>query len=46
VISEQEGTFHVHATRARPRIVVSADGVGVVSHGWARLLADLAVARG
>jgi Transposase DDE domain group 1 len=42
VISEQEGTFDVHATRTRPPVEVSADGVGVVSHVGARLLADLA----
>jgi hypothetical protein len=42
VIAEQEGTFFVHATRTRPLIEVSADGVGVVSHVGARLLADLA----
>ena len=40
--SEQEGTFHVHATRTRPPVEVSADGVGVVSHVGSRLLADLA----
>jgi hypothetical protein len=32
----------VHATRVRPPVDVSADGVGVVSHVGARLLADLA----
>jgi Transposase DDE domain group 1 len=32
----------VHATRARPAVEVSADGIGVVSHVGARLLADLA----
>jgi Transposase DDE domain group 1 len=32
----------VHATRTRPRLEVSADGVGVVSHTGSRLLADLA----
>jgi hypothetical protein len=32
----------VHATRTRPRVEVSADGAGVVSHVGARLLADLA----
>jgi Transposase DDE domain group 1 len=37
---EQEGTFHVHATR--PRVDVSADGAGVVSHAGSRLIADLA----
>ena len=39
---EQEGTFDVHATRSRPPVEVSADGVGVVSHVGARLLADVA----
>jgi hypothetical protein len=32
----------VHATRTRPPVEVSADGVGVVSHVGARLVADLA----
>jgi Transposase DDE domain group 1 len=32
----------VHATRCRPAIEVSADGVGVVSHAGSRMLADLA----
>ena len=32
----------MHATRTRPRVEVCADGVGVVSHVGARLLADLA----
>jgi Transposase DDE domain group 1 len=32
----------VHATRTRPPVEVSADGVGVVSHAGSRLLADLA----
>jgi hypothetical protein len=41
-ITEQEGTFHVHATRIRPPVVVSVDGDGVVSHAGSRLLADLA----
>ena len=39
---QEEGTFHVHATRTRPAVEVSADGVGVVSHAGSRLLADLA----
>src|SRR4051794_2561202 len=42
LISEQEGTFHVHVTRTRPTVEVSADGYGVVSHAGSRLLADLA----
>ena len=33
-------------TSLRPRIVVSADGRGVVNHAGARLLADLADATG
>jgi Transposase DDE domain group 1 len=32
----------VHATRTRPPVEVSADGVGVVSHAGSRLLVDLA----
>jgi thioesterase domain-containing protein len=32
----------VHPTRSRPKLVVSADGHGVVSHAGSRLLADLA----
>ncbi len=32
----------MHATRTRPAVEVSADGVGVVSHAGSRLLADLA----
>ncbi|MGW1291167.1 transposase, partial [Streptomyces sp. NPDC002586] len=39
--SQQEGTFCVHPTRSRPKLVVSADGHGVVSHAGSRLLADL-----
>jgi DDE family transposase len=42
MITAQEGTFYVHATGSRPAVEVSADGVGVVSHVGARLLADLA----
>jgi hypothetical protein len=41
-MSDQEGTFYVHATRTRPPVEVSADRTGVVSHVGARLLADLA----
>ncbi|MFF3518963.1 IS1380 family transposase [Streptomyces sp. NPDC002573] len=40
--SQQEGTFCVHTTGSRPKLVVSADGRGVVSHARSRLLADLA----
>jgi hypothetical protein len=36
----------VHTTGSRPRLVVSADGRGVVSHAGSRLLADLADATG
>lgn len=43
---QQEGTFCVHATPSRPKLVVSADGRGVVSHAGSRLLADLADATG
>ncbi|WP_327379021.1 IS1380 family transposase (plasmid) [Streptomyces sp. NBC_01216] len=32
----------MHTTRSRPKLVVSADGHGVVSHAGSRLLADLA----
>ncbi|MER6400101.1 hypothetical protein ABT263_29260, partial [Kitasatospora sp. NPDC001603] len=39
---QQEGTFCVHPTRSRPKLVVSADGHGVVSRAGSRLLADLA----
>src|SRR3954451_52914 len=37
----RRGTFRVQVT-ARPRLIVSADGRGVVSHAGCRLLADLA----
>jgi hypothetical protein len=36
----------VKATGARPKIIVSADGRGVVNHAGARLLADVAEATG
>jgi hypothetical protein len=36
-----EGTFCMQTT-ARPRLVVTADGRGVVSHAGSRLLSDLA----
>jgi Transposase DDE domain group 1 len=42
MIAELRGTFAVKVTRTRPGVVVSADGVGVVSHAGSRLLADLA----
>ncbi|MGW3635214.1 transposase, partial [Streptomyces sp. NPDC005122] len=44
--SQREGTFCVHTTGSRPKLVVSADGRGVVSHAGSRLLADLADATG
>ncbi len=40
--SEPEGTFEVNPTSTRPKITVTADGVGVVSHVGSRLLADVA----
>jgi Transposase DDE domain group 1 len=36
------GTFEVQATTTRPKITVTADGAGVVSHAGTRMLADLA----
>src|SRR5205085_5592071 len=36
----------VNATGTRPKVVVSADGRGVVRHAGARLLADVAEATG
>jgi hypothetical protein len=41
MIAVLEGTFRVQTT-ARPSLLVSADGRGVVSHAGSRLLADLA----
>ncbi|WSN72445.1 IS1380 family transposase (plasmid) [Streptomyces sp. NBC_01361] len=41
-----EGTFCVQGIGSRPRLHVSTDGSGVVSHAGARLLADLADATG
>jgi hypothetical protein len=41
MIAVLEGTFRVQTT-ARPVMVVTADGRGVVSHAGSRLLADLA----
>jgi hypothetical protein len=38
----ERGTFEVQATTTRPKITVTADGAGVVSHAGTRLLADLA----
>ena len=40
--SNRKAPSSVHATRTRPSVEVSADGVGVVSHVGARLLADVA----
>jgi hypothetical protein len=42
----QEVTFCVHTIGSRPKLVVSADGRGVVSLAGSRLLADLADATG
>ena len=41
MVAVLEGTFRVQTT-ARPSLLVSADGRGVVSHAGSRLLADLA----
>src|SRR5512133_1760607 len=41
MIAVLEGTFRVQTT-ARPSLLVSADGRGVVSHAGSRVLADLA----
>ena len=41
-----KGTRRVKRTSSRPKIVVTADGRGVVGHAGARLLADLADATG
>jgi hypothetical protein len=41
MVAVWRGTFGVQTT-ARPKLVVSADGRGVVSHAGSRLLADLA----
>jgi hypothetical protein len=38
----QKATFDVQATTSQPKITVTADGEGVVSHAGSRLLADLA----
>ena len=42
----EEGTSEVQAIASFPRVLVSADGQGVVSHVGSRLLADLAAAVG
>ncbi|MET7402824.1 transposase, partial [Dactylosporangium sp. NPDC005572] len=41
-----KGTRRVKATGPRPKIIVSADGRGVVAHAGARLLADVAEVTG
>ena len=46
VIVRKEGTYRVKATGTRPKIIVSADGRGVVGHAGARLLTDVAEATG
>ncbi|MEU7171219.1 MULTISPECIES: IS1380 family transposase [Micromonospora] len=46
MIVRTEGTYRVKATGARPKIIVSADGRGVVGHASARLLADVAEVTG
>ncbi|MEU9457203.1 IS1380 family transposase, partial [Streptomyces sp. NPDC048277] len=43
---QAEGTFCVKGIGSRPKLLVSADGLGVVGHAGARLLADLADATG
>jgi hypothetical protein len=43
---KQKGTRRVKRTGSRPRVVVSADGRGVVGHTGARLLAELADSTG
>ena len=42
LVPEPEGTSKVHPTSTRPKIAVTTDGTGVVSHVGSRLLADLA----
>src|SRR5215510_408146 len=41
-----EGTFEMHRSGGRARVVVSADGRGVVSHAGTRLLTDIAEVTG
>jgi Transposase DDE domain group 1 len=41
-----KGTRRVKATGARPKIIVGADGRGVVGHAGARMLADVAQVTG
>jgi len=42
VIVNREGTFHVQTIQGRPRLVVTADGAGFVSHAGSALLGGLA----
>src|SRR3954451_2034156 len=44
--AHEEGTCRVQRIAAYPRVEVSADGTGVVSHVGSRLLADVAAAAG
>src|SRR5918994_2941282 len=46
MIARKEGTYREKATGTRPKIIVSADGRGVVGHAGARLLADVAEVTG
>lgn len=41
-----KGTRRVKATGTRPKVIVTADGRGVVAHAGARLLADVAEVTG
>ncbi len=41
-VPDAEGTFEVNLTSTRPKVTVTADGAGVVSHVGSRLLADVA----
>jgi hypothetical protein len=45
-LSVTEGTFKVQSTGARPKLMVSGGGRGVVGHAGARMLADMAEATG
>lgn len=42
LVPDPEGTFKVNPTNTRPKITVTADGSGLVSHVGSRLLADVA----
>src|SRR5215210_7766204 len=46
VSAYQDGTCRVQRIAGYPRVSVSADGTGVVSHVGSRLLADVAAAAG